>query len=476
MRSIVLDYTLADLYSQDGDASDLVAVFAYPTASCQGTATRPLSRKFVYQAPLLPSQNEAALLSRHFHNTPLKMSFVAGKMPVVFFDWKHDEKHSHHLEASEILQQLCPGQQPDLEFVQRPEDFTSSSNVKLVTLNPLDRLAHLRHIVDPEIHYVLLSKRGLAYSGLPTPRTSVIDSTIATYCGDDHIGLDTEVRRIIHAVYEWELPFIIKVPHAVGGLGTFVLHTEDQRQEALRVLRDEVFQMLNSVTPLNCHLHPCCLILQEFVPGETMGLCMFVTQQGRPIFIGCSTQVLDDRGLWSGSVMSFSRQQELEKRLSPLMKQMANFLFLKGYYGPVGADLMVDSEGNALIIDLNVRVTGSYSLGCLRSHFLSLGLLEALLHSFDARCSLRDFQKHFQNEFEEGRFVLITWTSGLADGSALAMVCIAATDSMQLRTLVGRVDTFASSHVEPGPGESAKGWGQTGRSSRPEAAGGDSGS
>jgi hypothetical protein len=449
MSKVDLDYTLADLYAQDADASNLVAVFAYPSPRGQGTSASPLSKKYTYQTPLASSATGDAVERRRLQYGPLKMTFTAGKMPVVFFDLdpngnKPNGESTHHLEAAEVLNQLNPDQKPDLIFVPGPEDLKLPTKSEIVVLNPLDRIDHFTHAIDPEVHYSLLSKRGLALSGLPTPQTTVIDSSPIPYEGWSSEALEDEVDRMINPICTRDLPFIVKVPQAAGGLGTFILHTEYQRQATGKVLREEVRSMLESVSSLNEHLYTCCLVLQEILPGEVMPLSMFVTQRGRSVFIGCCTQAQDKMGFWVGGRMSYPQQSELEARFADVMNKVASFLHGKGYYGPVGIDIMIDGEGRHYVIDLNARVAGSYALGCLRGHFQRLGLLEALLHSFSARCSHKDFKTHFQHEFDEGRFVMISWTSGFPGGLSSALVCMAAPNQSQLEHDVSRVDSFLS--------------------------------
>jgi hypothetical protein len=449
MPKISLDHTLADLYAQDADASNLVAIFAYPSPRGQGTSESPLSKKYTYQTPLAPLATAEVVERRRLQYGPLKMTFAAGKMPVVFFDLNPDAKKrkgksSHQLEATEVLNQLNPDQRPDLVFAPDSVDLKLPPNSKIVVLNPLDRLDHFPHAIDPEVHYSLLSKRGLALSDLPTPQTIVIDSLPVPLEGWSSEALEDEVDRMIHPICTRDLPFIVKVPQAAGGLGTFIIHTEDQRQSAQKVLQEEVRSMLQSVTSINGHLYTCCLVLQDILPGEVLPLSMFVTQSGRPIFIGCCTQAQDKMGFWLGGRMSYPQQSELEKRFADVMKKVANFLHGKGYYGPVGIDIMTDGEGRHKVIDLNARVAGSFALGCLRGHFQRLGLSEALVHSFSARCSQKDFKVNFQQEFDEGSFVVITWTSGFPGGLSSALVCMAAADQGQLERVISHVDSFLS--------------------------------
>lgn len=449
MSSIVLDYTLADLYSQDGDASKLVAVYAYPTSRTQGTASCPLSKKFIYQTTRAPKASDDAIARRRLHNIPLKMAFPAGKMPVLFFnvDPKEPEGNASRVyskDASEILNQLHPDQRPYLDFVLGPEHLQLSSNTELVVLNPLDRLAHLPHVVDPEVHYDLLSKRGLAHSGLPTPSTVVIDTLLVPTDNLTQTQLDYEVQRMMHPIRERQIPFIVKVPQAVGGLGTFIFREEAQREFAIPILQHELHQMLQAITPSNQHLHPCCLILQDFITGETMDLNMFVTQKGRPIFTGCSRSSQDHQGLWKGCAMTYSEQPKLQKRYAKTMDQVASFLYSKGYYGPVGLDILTDQDGEHLIVDLNARMDGAYSMGCLQGHFQRRGLSEALLYSFSPRCSQFHFRQHFDQEFSRGAFVLITWTSGPPGDPSLTLLCMGAQNREELEHFIIRVECFVS--------------------------------
>ncbi|THC95817.1 hypothetical protein EYZ11_004687 [Aspergillus tanneri] len=381
---------------------------------------------------------------------------MAGKLPLVLLDLKpYEHCHNqgrlspHHLDTFEVLGQLHPSQRPNVTFVRRFEDIRLHPGSKIVVLNPLDRVAHLPHLVDPEVHYELLSKRGLAYSGLPTPKTFVIDTVLGSK-GDNSTEilncptkLSEEVECMIHLLRQRELPYIVKVPQSVGGLGTLIVRTESDRQMAETVLRAELLNMLQDVNPFNRHMYPCSLVVQEFVPGDTVGVSLFVTQQGRAIFIGCSTQNLDSSGRWAGGLMSYPDQPRLEKEYADVIRQIATYLHSKGYYGPVGADIMKDpATGRHLVIDLNVRVTGSYALGCLKNHFGKRGLSQGYICQFGVHCSRQMYLEHFRKEVEEGSLVLASWTPHLPDGSSLAVICIAAPDLLHLKQFVSRVEAF----------------------------------
>lgn len=447
MATIILDYTLADLYARDGDASNLVAVFANPTPR-----TNSCPPKYTYQSPWVPTSTRVSSERRRLHNHPLKMSFLAGKMLVTFLDldlYPTESPSGHKDDASEVLEYLHPSQRPMLTFASSLANIKLPSDKRVVVLCPLDGVSHLTHAVNPDVHYDLLSKRSLAYSGLPTPETTIVDCIPQIEFSPSEI--EDEVQRMIRPIHQKEIPFIVKAPQAIGGLGTFILQTEDQRQAASKLLQIELRKMLQAVNPFNQNLHPCCLVLQEFVPGETVGLNMFVTQRGRVIFISCSTQEMSPKGFWGGGILSYPQQPELEKRFSMLMGQIAKYLHKRGYYGPAGVDVMFDKDGGPLVVDFNVRMTGSYALGCLKGHFLDRGLPEAMIHACNPHCSQREFRQHFERELESGSIVLTAWTSDLVDGSSLASVCMAAPDQDQLHTLVTRVKSFVSPPAERQP-------------------------
>ncbi|OGM48726.1 hypothetical protein ABOM_002032 [Aspergillus bombycis] len=308
-------------------------------------------------------------------------------MPLVLFELDLDDHEkngqdppaklrAHHVDPMEVYKQLYPDQQPKVSFARSPADVVLPPNARLAVLSPVDCLAHLPHAVHPEAHYNLLSKRGLAYSGLPTPVSVVIDSHLLPSQVHDSCLVETEIQRMLRTVHEKDLPFIVKVPQSISAQGTFILRTEPDRQDAIAVLRKELREMIQEVHPTNQHVSPCSLIIQDFLEGETMAL-LFVTCKGREIFIGYTKQLFNDSGLW--------------------------FLFSKGYYGTAGVDFMIGPDGRFLILDMNIRVTGTYHLGCLRGHFMQRGLSEAtMLYPLYLGCSRDEFRDFSETNSKMG--------------------------------------------------------------------------
>lgn len=447
-QPVILDHTLEELYSKEGDASNLVLVLAYPSPATQFPST-----KFPYQGPLFPQKKNRVSTLRRLHNIPVKFSFVAGNLPVILLDPNFEEKEASgpkgessrfHTDALEVFGQLPTNQRGKLSIIRSWEDLKLEPNSKLVVLGPLDCLEHLPHVVDPEVHYDLLSKRGLANSGLPTPETTVIDTILNPNKTHDPHELNEEICRMITPISEQALPFVVKVPQAVGGLGTFLIKTETERKRATECLRGELPQMFQDFNPQNKHLHPCCLVVQKFVPGETVAISFFVTQKGGGEFMACWGQVFCEQGIWAGGSICYTEQHKLERKYAAIIDQITRFLHKRGYYGPAGADVLTDANGTHLIVDLNVRVTGAYSFGCLRGHFERRGLSFARLYSFTVHCNQSDFRRNFQKEMTDGSLVILTWTSDLPDGSSMASINIAAPDRAGLEIYFKKCEAFVS--------------------------------
>ncbi|KNG88140.1 hypothetical protein ANOM_003344 [Aspergillus nomiae NRRL 13137] len=457
-RPVVLDYTLEDLYSLDGGkASDVVLAFAFPIPRVQAASSLPLSKGFTYQSPLAEYPCKQDLAKKLLQGIPQRYGFISGKMPLVLFELDLDEHEkngqdppaklrAHHIDTMEVYKQLSPDQQPKVSFARSPEDVVLPPNVRLAVLSPVDCLAHLPHVVDPQAHYNLLSKRGLAYSGLPTPPSVVIDSHLLPSQVHDSCLVDAEVQRMLRTVHEKDLPFIVKVPQSISGQGTFILRTESDRQDAIAVLQEELREMIQEVHPTNQHLSPCSLIIQDFLEGETMALSLFVTCKGRGIFIGYTKQLFNDNDLWVGGCISYPEQPQREQEYAEFTDELARFLYSKGYYGPAGVDFMIGPDGRFLVLDMNIRVTGTYHLGCLRGHFMQRGFSEAtMLYPVYIGCSRDEFRDFFRNEFKDGSMILSSWTTNPHPKPHSVSITIAGVDRVALNSLIEKVNAFSAS-------------------------------
>ncbi|CAI7616636.1 unnamed protein product [Penicillium bialowiezense] len=88
---------------------------------------------------------------------------------------------------------------------------------------------------------------------------------------------------------------------------------------------------------------------------------------------------------------------------------------------------------------MNIRVTGTHQLGCLRSHFVQRGLFEALLlSSVNLELGKHEFQQFFQKEFEEGSILFTSWITNMPGRPNNTAITLAAADKFELQKLVAR--------------------------------------
>lgn len=233
--SIVLDATLRDLYTCEGGGEDITLAFVVPTADVQTAAGLSLSKKFTYQSPAYPINNDDLLARRFMQLIPQVLAFMAGKMPIVMFDLNQnaeefrvlnpESRRVHQADVYHVFDQLTPLQRPELTFVEKPSDIRFGQESRVAVFSPIDCLLQFPHVVDPEAHYEVLSKRGLALSGLPTPASEIVDTILGPAQISDPELVDSEAQRMISRIRARQPPFVIKMPQSFSGQGTFVIRT-----------------------------------------------------------------------------------------------------------------------------------------------------------------------------------------------------------------------------------------------------------
>ena len=273
-QHVVLDHTLQQLYSLDqNDVQNIVLVYAVPTAEVQMSSTIPLSRKFAYQSPLATTTDSDELARLFLQVVPQLFGFIAGKMPLVLYDLQTD-RHAildttssvasaqvHRNDAQRVYEQLSPSQRPELSFVAGPEDIVLPPATKIAVAIPMDCMLQLPHLADPESHYEVLSKSALAISGLPTPQSEVIETVLQPHQTCNDALIDSESARMTLPISQRLIPFIIKMPQALSGQGTFIIRTETDRESAFRTFKVEIKRMLRQLNESNVHMRPCSFVL-----------------------------------------------------------------------------------------------------------------------------------------------------------------------------------------------------------------------
>ena len=244
---------------------------------------------------------------------------------------------------------------------------------RLAVAMPLDALGRLPPAVRPDSHYDILSKACLAVSGLPTPQSQVIHlasyktvqsmairrpgffpDALTAFAQHEIDIFQTQVNiaseNALKLVLAHVLPFVLKQNLTVSGGGTYIVRTEAQRQALISRLQSTIVPLLlSSSTDANAHLQPTALILSTYIRAvNSYGLTFFVSRaNGACRFISCSNQDFDKAGFRTGGYIEYLQQPRLEMRFSALMNKVGALLFARGYYGPVGIDVLEDAHSGS---------------------------------------------------------------------------------------------------------------------------------
>jgi hypothetical protein len=452
---IILDTTLRDLYASGGDGEEIALVYAVPTAEVQMSAGVPLSRKFSYQSPACPTHDSDVLAREFLQLVPQLFGFIAGKMPLIMFDLDPDPaeievnssaspfERPHQADAHRVFNRLHPSQRPEITFASSTDSIALDSKTRFAIVNPMDCLLPLPHLVSPEAHYKALSKRALASCPLATPPTEILDTILGAAQASDQELLVFEAERMLKPLTIRSVPFVVKLPQALSGQGVFLVRTEAERTAVLAVLYPETLRMLRGLNKENVPLDPCCVLVQDLIPGEAVALSLFVTKSGKAVFNACCPQLIDNEGNWGGGFVDYGEQDRLHKEYSAIIDQLAAYMHELGYWGPMGADIMTDSEGEQLVIDMNVRVTGSHPLGVLKSHFTQRGLRVAtLIFPLILNLTRDQFEVEFKAELSFGSLVVNAWVHMRDRKTSMTTMTLAADSKGSLERFLERFSVF----------------------------------
>lgn len=450
LAPICLDYTLHDLYATDNEGEP------HPTLIYDiQPMTRLPSAKFAYhnklQAGKTSTDASIALLGSSLMQ---RRCFLAGNQLVIILESASSQLKrglesvpEHHTDIYRNFAQLRHDQQPILSFVTNPDVIALELRTPIAVVTPIDPILHLPHLVEPEMHYEILSKRGLARSGLPTPQSTVIDMLLPLDQLNDPVRLQREIVRMTEPIDTRRLPFVVKLPQSVAALGTFTVSSEADRARVKAILDLQMRSMLKQINAANYHLHPCSLVLQDFIQGTEEALSFFMTRKGNSIFVCCSVPRFDDRGHWSGGYISYADQPALEQMYAKITEKVARFLHQKGYCGPVGMDVITDNLGEQYILDLNPRLTGSYHLGFLKGHFVQRGLEHAVVMNGSFPGCRTAFEDAFAREVQNGSLIITGWAQDdLMQRSCVAIIA-GGRESSGVERLHAKVRAYAASRT-----------------------------
>lgn len=468
--------TLAALYAPNTEAHELVVLVAYCPSMVDARA-----RRYVYhdidemlRAVAPASQKSDRPKANYARIMRLigaqRLCICAGRMPFVGFgEAEGDDKDERMVGqarslAEAALEVLPPAQRPTLLFFDDPAGVElDHPDPRLVVRLPADALAAFPHVLHPDVHYELLSKRGLALSGLVTPACKLIDldgDLFLRECVDDpkaqrarnggSAAMEQWVVKAITLVTSEPLPFVLKLQQTTFGKGTFIVKTESDRSQLLAVLPAMLEYNLRSTNESNLHLKAASLVITEYIACSnpaSFAVTFFVNRDGSHVFVGCAKQDLeDDSSSWAGASISYLDQDRLQQHFAATVADVARFLHLRGYYGTVGIDVLEDDFGTQWVVDLNVRPPGSLVLSLLRA-FLSdaRGLHDARLVA-STKCDLpRDaLVRALAPEFAESRVILVGWVDDLLEGGAWMSLVVSGESPSRVSDLLDRIYVLAA--------------------------------
>ncbi|KAF9870970.1 solid-state culture specific [Colletotrichum karsti] len=501
LPTITLDTTLADLYrraSPKNAHKRIAQVLCGVNSASELSANVPRNAKYLYQDSPFNSistnknagshvgdkKQQQELAVKYLSLIPQRDAFISGDTAVVLFNIDEtDEQKAHDKEEAEkTISVLAKKQRPDLIFCPGPSKIPiTEARIDLIAYKlVLDGLEDYNLVVPPETHWFLNSKAALAQSGLPTPKSKIVEldgfaaqnTMCCTLCKGDVAEFvipeacsgsrgewfEKQSKEIFAELKAHPLPFVLKNQQTFGGAGTYIINTEEDRDSVIQDFRNGILRkLLSSVIESNFHLRPAALILSDLVenPIGDYGLTFFVTDDGSdPIFLAASEQMIDDEKAWIGSTINYARQDELKKKFGPLVKRIAIWLRNHDYVGPAGADVLetapvTNGKTNGHhtngtknggedfscfhVVDLNIRTSGSLCLPLLQGHFMSCGLWSGSSFSISLKKGRSEFIDNFKEEFESGQMCIISWYEDPDTGVSLADVAVGAEDQEGLK-------------------------------------------
>ncbi|KAJ4327952.1 hypothetical protein N0V84_001627 [Fusarium piperis] len=479
LPTVVLDTTLTDLYRQSGSPyadNRIGQVFANFSATLTLGPKIPPNRKYMYHdSPFTSSHDrtpadDAITAVKYLSLLNQRDAFICGTSPVIFFHMGSSSQRRRHDQKQVVktLATLPDAQRPPLIFCDGPEYIPiKEAKIDAVACKAIcDYLEGYENVVPLETHWFLNTKRALAESGLPTPKSVAVTvegfpinaESCCALCVEnsldgfvipsDCVGargtwLREQSLRLYQAIEAYPLPFVLKNQMTFGGAGTFMVRTEKDRQGIINDLgKGFLNRLVSSVNETNSHLEPATLLFSDLIqdPIGDYGVTFFVNEKGRrPIFLGVSEQMIEGDTAWVGNIIDYRQQNDLGLKFSSLVAQISEWLQSYGYVGPAGADVLEKVDGTLYVVDLNVRTTGSCCMPLLRTHFTSRGLDCASSFAVDVEKGRDEFVDMFRSELQQGRICILSWYEDEVSGWSLAHLVVGAQDEVSLKELTDRV-------------------------------------
>lgn len=451
MIKIKLEDTLFESFAAEDSPTPNVSAsktfIAYnPVSGKQVTPTIPPNTQYMIQQWRGSSvENFSPIINLVL--MPQRMAWMAGMMPVIFIQHDVDPGRTGPT-LEDDLEQTLAVLDPSCRFAPRfckslQEIHESVGSTEIIPFLPSDGLANLRLFNDPDDHYFLLSKRGLALSGLPTPKAQLVDFAVPQTAWSSDT-LNHEISQAVKAIHERRPPFVLKSNSAGGSKGTYLIHNSEEKVMVEKDIANILLAELPTLNLANAYLHPLSLIMTDLLPGDAIGFNFYVHADGTAQFSTSTSQNFSKTHMWQGSTVIYSAQARLASEYADLIQTTARYLHSHGYRGPVGIDVMTDRTGVQNIVDLNPRPTGSFVLGCLRPHFAGVLGMDAVctLPFMEFSATRKTFEKAFEKELQIGQMVVLAWYSDLKALRCSTCLAVSSVDKDSLGRLCAAIQEW----------------------------------
>jgi hypothetical protein len=400
MPLVRLDTTVADLYRNHGIHGPFLATILPVFAHMDLHPEFP--RETVYPedaepAPYNENEQEIAKLRKFFLDLKsVKRAFALGNMDVIFFTPSIEN-------TKRVLGQLPREQQPNPCFIDLNQGNVPgklrqlSRGRKLIYWSPQGWMLDHDCLIDTNMSYEMSSKRYLITSGIRTPESEMVN-------------LVTDNTVLISR----DLPFVVKLPLAASGYGTWLVTTEARRHDMLAAMTKFTARGGTEVL-VSAYVNTKQTHCAHFVVGA-MG-----DERGRdnPLLVAVTAQNLTASGHWTGGRIDYSAQSTLKSLIRDTVRQTTRLL-PESFVGWAGLDILIDEEGKQWVVDLNPRFTGSVSLCVLSDHFFTQrGLPHAEYAVFPYEGATENIYKLLSTEIHSGK-VVITAVANVGEPTNMA--------------------------------------------------------
>lgn len=320
ISKIKLDYTLFLLYKNDIDKENVILIPYYPK-------TENESKYYI---------NLQYISDYELHLIAMKNLFISGDFIVYL-----KNKSTNHLLLKywENYLQDCPKLKNILNYY-------NVIDMKYIVLFPYSHLSENQHLINPNIHYELLSKETIIYINVNQPKSFVFNV----------------ITDSIDKLNLLSYPYVIKTTQGLGGFGTWIIKNEKDFLKAMEQIK---------------YLNHEKLIISEFIENVISNYCLqfyLSKNEENDVILGITRQIIDPNSDWKGGYINYKEQNKLKEKLKNIFKTVSYYLRKKMFFGIVGVDILEDINNNLYVVDLNLRINGTTPLCLIKNHFNNLNI------------------------------------------------------------------------------------------------------